>query len=88
MCGRVGRYGVGAIDEQQSVEALRAKYALHENDTGSAQVQIAVLTARIAYLTKHMQDNRKDYASLRGLTQMVTRRRSATSTKPAKSTIR
>lgn len=59
----------------QSVSALRAKYKLHENDTGSTQVQIAVLTARIAYMTKHMQENRKDYASLRGLTSMVTRRR-------------
>jgi len=60
---------------EQAVEALRSKYALHENDTGSSQVQIAVLTARIAYMTKHMQVNKKDYASLRGLTAMVTRRR-------------
>ena len=59
----------------QSVEELRSKYALHDNDTGSSQVQIAVLTARIAYMTKHMQENKKDYASLRGLTAMVTRRR-------------
>ena len=35
------------------------------------QVQIAVLTARIQYMTKHMQENKKDYASLRGLTRMV-----------------
>jgi len=59
----------------QSVEAMRSKYRLHDNDTGSSQVQIAVLTARIAYMTKHMQENKKDYASLRGLTTMVTRRR-------------
>merc|ERR1719502_2428321 len=58
-----------------AVEDIRSKYKLHENDTGSSQVQIAVLTARIAYMTKHMESNRKDYASLRGLTQMVTRRR-------------
>jgi small subunit ribosomal protein S15 len=38
-------------------------------------VQIAVLTARIGYMTTHMQQNKKDYASLRGLTAMVTRRR-------------
>ena len=37
--------------------------------------RIAVLTARITYMTKHMQENKKDYASLRGLTRMVTRRR-------------
>jgi len=58
-----------------SVEEARSKYKLHESDSGSSQVQIAVLTARIAYLTKHMQENKKDYASLRGLTAMVTRRR-------------
>jgi len=59
----------------QSVDTMRAKYMLHENDSGSTQVQIAVLTARIAYMTKHMESNRKDYSSLRGLTAMVTRRR-------------
>jgi len=59
----------------QSVEAIRKRYATHENDTGSSQVQIAVLTARIAYMTKHMETNKKDYSSLRGLTAMVTRRR-------------
>ena len=58
-----------------TVDAARAKYKLHDNDTGSAQVQIAVLTARISYLTKHMQQNKKDNASLRGLQQMVVRRR-------------
>ena len=58
-----------------TVDAARAKYKLHDNDTGSAQVQIAVLTARIAYMTTHMQENKKDYASLRGLTAMVVRRR-------------
>jgi small subunit ribosomal protein S15 len=59
----------------RTVEEARQKYKTHETDTGSVQVQVAVLTARIAYMTKHMQDNKKDYASLRGLTAMVTRRR-------------
>lgn len=58
-----------------AVEELKAKYALHESDTGSPQVQIGILSARIAYMTKHMKENKKDYASLRGLTAMVTRRR-------------
>ena len=58
-----------------AVEELRNKYKLHEKDTGSTQVQVAVLTARIAYMTKHMQENKKDYASLRGLTAMVNRRK-------------
>ena len=66
---------LAGFGNEQAVAALRAKYQLHENDMGSSQVQIAVLTARIAYMTKHMQDNKKDYASLRGLTAMVTRRR-------------
>lgn len=64
-----------AYVNEQAVELLRNKYKLHENDVGSAQVQIAVLTARIQYMTTHMQQNKKDYASLRGLTRMVTRRR-------------
>jgi len=59
----------------KTVEDMRAKYKLHENDSGSATVQVAVLTARITYMTAHMQKNKKDYASLRGLTKMVTRRR-------------
>jgi small subunit ribosomal protein S15 len=58
-----------------TVEAAKEKYRLHENDCGSSQVQVAVLTARIQYMTKHMQENKKDFASLRGLNAMVTRRR-------------
>merc|ERR1719271_1157862 len=59
----------------QKVQEMREKYKMHPTDTGSSQVQIAVLTARIQYMTAHMQNNKKDYASLRGLTAMVTRRR-------------
>merc|ERR1712146_386372 len=58
-----------------TVEEARQKWKTHESDTCSVQVQVAVLTARIAYMTKHMQANKKDYSSLRGLTAMVTRRR-------------
>jgi len=64
-----------SYSNMMSVEAAKAKYRLHENDCGSTQVQVAVLTARIQYMTKHMQANKKDYASLRGLNAMVTRRR-------------
>lgn len=64
-----------AYTNEQDVEEIRRKYMMHENDVGSAQVQVAVLTARIKYMTTHMQQNKKDYASLRGLTRMVTRRR-------------
>merc|ERR1719230_1558810 len=47
-----------------TVEEARQKWKTHESDTGSVQVQVAVLTARIAYMTKHMQENKKDYSSL------------------------
>jgi small subunit ribosomal protein S15 len=64
-----------AYTNDKEVEAVRQKYRLHASDTGSSQVQIAVLTARIQYLTSHMQKHKTDYASLRGLTAMVVRRR-------------
>jgi len=50
--------------------------ARHEKDTGSADVQVAVLTERIEELTKHLKKNRKDFHSRRGLLQMVADRRS------------
>jgi len=73
--GEVSLEPLPSYTNMRSVEEMRSKYMLHENDTGSSQVQIAVLTARIAYMTKHMETNKKDYSSLRGLTAMVTRRR-------------
>ena len=51
------------------------QYALHEGDTGSAEVQVAVLTERIKELTTHMAANRHDYHSQRGLLKLVGRRR-------------
>ena len=50
--------------------------ALHEKDTGSADVQIARLTERINLLTEHLKGNAKDHSSRRGLLKMVARRRS------------
>ena len=50
--------------------------ALHENDTGSADVQVARLTERINLLTEHLKGNAKDHSSRRGLLKMVARRRS------------
>ncbi len=46
-----------------------------ESDTGSPEVQIAILTTRINRLTEHMQSHKKDYASRRGLLALVSRRR-------------
>ena len=47
----------------------------HENDTGSPEVQVAILTERIKELTEHLKVNKKDYHSRRGLLKMVGRRR-------------
>ncbi len=51
------------------------KYQLHETDTGSPEVQIALLTERINYLTEHLKVHRKDHHSRRGLLKMVGQRR-------------
>ena len=51
------------------------QYALHEGDTGSAEVQVAVITERIKELTTHMAANRHDYHTQRGLLKLVGRRR-------------
>ena len=50
-------------------------YAMHEGDTGSPEVQIALLTARINHLTDHLKTNKQDHPSRRGLFKMVGRRR-------------
>ena len=50
-------------------------FKLHNGDTGSADVQIALLTQRINHLTEHLQTNKKDHSSRRGLLMMVGQRR-------------
>ena len=52
-----------------------AKYAIHEGDTGSPEVQIALLTERINHLNEHLKLNKKDHHSRRGLLLMVGQRR-------------
>ena len=52
------------------------KYATHEGDTGSPEVQVALLTYRINHLTDHLKTHAKDFHSRRGLLQMVGARRS------------
>ena len=54
---------------------LIKEYALHEGDTGSPEVQIALLTERINNLTEHLKANKKDHHSRRGLLKMVGHRR-------------
>ena len=51
------------------------KYKLHENDTGSPEVQIALLTERINHLNEHLKIHKKDHHSRRGLLKMVGQRR-------------
>ncbi len=60
---------------QEAKQDIMAKYAVHEGDTGSPEVQIAVLTARIQYLTDHLKEHKKDHHSRRGLLKMVGHRR-------------
>jgi len=51
------------------------QFRLHEKDTGSADVQIALLTEQISHLSEHLQKNKKDHSSRRGLLMMVGQRR-------------
>lgn len=55
--------------------AVIAEYATHEGDTGSPEVQVALLTARINHLTEHLKTHQKDHHSRRGLLQLVGQRR-------------
>ena len=58
-------------NKQTIIESAR----VHENDTGSPEVQVALLTARINHLNEHLKDNKNDHHSRRGLLKMVGRRR-------------
>ena len=64
---------MGMTPQQQS--DIISKYKLHDKDSGSAEVQIALLTERIRMLTEHFQVHKKDHASRRGLLKLVGRRR-------------
>ena len=63
-----------AIDAAKKAEIID-QYKLHKGDTGSPEVQIALLTYRIQYLTEHLKVNKKDHHSRRGLLKMVGQRR-------------
>jgi len=56
-------------------QEIKNEYATHENDTGSVEVQVAILTARIKELTEHLKVHKKDNSTRRGLQNMVSRRR-------------
>jgi small subunit ribosomal protein S15 len=62
-----------AVVEQK--EEIIKEHQTHEGDTGSPEVQVAVLTRRISHLTEHLREHKHDYHSRRGLLKMVGRRR-------------
>ena len=67
----MGTLATDTIDKPEII----GKFKRHESDTGSPEVQIALLTARIEHLTTHLQEHRKDHHSRRGLLKMVGQRR-------------
>ena len=60
----------------ENKEEMIEEFKLHESDTGSPEVQVAILTHRITYLTEHLKVHTKDHHSRRGLLILVGRRRS------------
>ncbi|TAM81048.1 MAG: 30S ribosomal protein S15 [Acidobacteria bacterium] len=60
---------------RDSKSQVISKYKVHASDTGSPEVQVALLTERISYLTEHFRAHRKDHASRRGLLTMVSKRK-------------
>lgn len=61
--------------ERERKQGLIAEFRTHERDTGSPEVQVAILTERIRQLTEHLRTHRKDHHSRRGLLKMVGHRR-------------
>ena len=62
---------VSTVRKQETI----GKFATHQGDTGSPEVQVALLSERIAHLTEHLKNNHKDHHSRRGLLKMVGQRR-------------
>ncbi len=61
--------------DKQGKEGIIKDYKVHDSDTGSPEVQIALLSARISYLTEHFRTHKKDHHSRRGLLKLVGQRR-------------
>lgn len=61
---------------KEAKNELIEKFKTHDGDTGSPEVQIAILNAKILYLTEHLKEHKKDHHSRRGLLKMVGSRRS------------
>ncbi|MGF1537267.1 MAG: 30S ribosomal protein S15 [Elainellaceae cyanobacterium] len=60
---------------QEKKQELINEYQIHETDTGSADVQVAMLTERINLLSTHLKSNKKDFSSRRGLLKMIGQRK-------------
>lgn len=63
-----------ALTQERKNELIQ-EYRVHENDTGSPEVQVAILTEKINYLNDHLREHKKDHHSRRGLLKMVGQRR-------------
>lgn len=61
--------------EKERKQSLIGEYRIHEKDTGSPEVQIAILSERISYLTEHFKTHKNDHHSRRGLLKLVSQRR-------------
>ena len=61
--------------QKEKKQTVIGEHRTHDKDTGSPEVQIAILTDRIQYLTIHLNKNKKDFSTRRGLLKMVGRRR-------------
>jgi len=61
--------------EKETIERIVKEFGLKEGDTGSVEVQVALLTEKINRLTEHLKNNKKDYSSARGLMKMVGQRK-------------
>jgi small subunit ribosomal protein S15 len=72
------RNPMALVAEQKAeiIERMRERFKLSEKDTGSSEIQVALLTERIRYLTEHFKVHKKDHHSRRGLLILVSQRRS------------
>ncbi len=66
---------LAAVEKEAIAERMRARFELGENDTGSTEIQVALLTERIKQLTEHFKIHKKDHHSRRGLLILVSQRR-------------
>jgi small subunit ribosomal protein S15 len=66
---------VNVTEYESEKPRIVREFRTHDSDTGSPEVQVALLTNRIAYLTEHFQTNAKDHHSRRGLLRLVSQRR-------------